>query len=558
MPFSFKNASLPLSLAALLSASQGGSLAVAAPFVVAQAEQTQTEDPGHTPSAPSQQDEKAQGEASTPPAAQEGEQSRPTPRAHSGPSGKHHSSGPERQERSHGDHRPSGEKSRTEDPGDPPRKASEEPTSAPPSAPLAEQPAPGKESTAPAEKKQIDKPQALETAPPLGAPGTQGHNAKAPGMGRDKGRKVDEEDRPERSHGSERGETRAAPSPRDKGGAVSSSETRARNFLSQDRGKKTLTTPELQVRVTTGRELLESKDLSPQTRATLQIQFEKDREALRTSVSMERERSSGSAHKDDRRKSLGEVMSDRRPSHTLGERDLRERISKLNALLSGTKLSGMQRREVGDLLQSDRRALAKHLKNDRKKRHERREDRGISIHIGIANDRQKPHHPKRDIYAEEVDEEALIRQLTAPPTRAFSRRYSLKEIERTGSLRDAMPGVEITSIHFGFGETMVREEEIDYLEEVGLVMERIVAKNPHEVFLIEGHTDAVGSASSNARLSLQRARSVRRALLEYFDISPDNLEAIGYGERFLKIPTPHEEPENRRVTIRRITPLLDR
>ena len=32
----------------------------------------------------------------------------------------------------------------------------------------------------------------------------------------------------------------------------------------------------------------------------------------------------------------------------------------------------------------------------------------------------------------------------------------------------------------------------------------------------------------------------------------------GYGEQFLKIPTEEEEQENRRVSVRRITPLLAR
>lgn len=80
------------------------------------------------------------------------------------------------------------------------------------------------------------------------------------------------------------------------------------------------------------------------------------------------------------------------------------------------------------------------------------------------------------------------------------------------------------------------------------------------MFLIEGHTDAVGSDSYNLALSQKRADAVRDAMrdamLQYFNIAPENLETIGYGEEFLKIETEEEEQENRRVTIRRITPLL--
>ncbi len=42
-----------------------------------------------------------------------------------------------------------------------------------------------------------------------------------------------------------------------------------------------------------------------------------------------------------------------------------------------------------------------------------------------------------------------------------------------------------------------------------------------------------------------------------FDIPPENLVTQGYGEEDLKIPTEAPERENRRVTLRRITPLVN-
>ena len=119
-----------------------------------------------------------------------------------------------------------------------------------------------------------------------------------------------------------------------------------------------------------------------------------------------------------------------------------------------------------------------------------------------------------------------------------------------------MPAIEVDTIRFGFNEAFVREEEIPQLERIGEIIERIVASNPDEVFLIEGHTDAVGSDGYNLGLSEKRADAVRDAMLRYFNISAQNIETIGYGEQFLKIQTLEEEQENRRVTIRRITPLL--
>lgn len=85
-------------------------------------------------------------------------------------------------------------------------------------------------------------------------------------------------------------------------------------------------------------------------------------------------------------------------------------------------------------------------------------------------------------------------------------------------------------------------------------MQRLLKENPGKTFLIEGHTDAVGAEVANLALSDQRAEAVATALTNVFDIAPENMETQGYGEQYLKVET--QEPENRRVAIRRITPLV--
>jgi outer membrane protein OmpA-like peptidoglycan-associated protein len=87
-------------------------------------------------------------------------------------------------------------------------------------------------------------------------------------------------------------------------------------------------------------------------------------------------------------------------------------------------------------------------------------------------------------------------------------------------------------------------------------MNRAIAANPSEVFLIEGHTDAVGSEIDNLSLSDRRAEAVALVLAEQFGVPAENLTTQGYGEQYLKVPTPGPERANRRVTVRRITPLL--
>jgi OmpA family protein len=89
-------------------------------------------------------------------------------------------------------------------------------------------------------------------------------------------------------------------------------------------------------------------------------------------------------------------------------------------------------------------------------------------------------------------------------------------------------------------------------------MMRVVHRNPNEVFLIEGYTDAVGSNEDNLSLSDRRAESVAEVLSQQFQVPFENLTTQGYGEDYLKVPTNGPERLNRRVAVRRITPLLAR
>jgi len=146
--------------------------------------------------------------------------------------------------------------------------------------------------------------------------------------------------------------------------------------------------------------------------------------------------------------------------------------------------------------------------------------------------------------------------LTAPPVQELEQRYTLDQVLRNDELRDYMPRVDLDTITFEFGSAEVADDQIDRLEGIGVAIEEAVAEDPNEVFLIEGHTDAVGSDLDNLELSDRRAEAVAVLLTDYFEIPPENLVTQGYGEQYLKVNTQEAEQENRRVTVRRITPLL--
>ncbi|NNG26026.1 MAG: OmpA family protein [Ignavibacteriaceae bacterium] len=70
---------------------------------------------------------------------------------------------------------------------------------------------------------------------------------------------------------------------------------------------------------------------------------------------------------------------------------------------------------------------------------------------------------------------------------------------------------------------------------------------------ISGHTDNVGSNSSNQSLSQRRADSVRFWLISN-GVDPDRIIAKGYGEEFPRVPndTPDNKRMNRRIEFKRI------
>ncbi|NCO21022.1 MAG: OmpA family protein, partial [Rhodobacterales bacterium] len=99
-------------------------------------------------------------------------------------------------------------------------------------------------------------------------------------------------------------------------------------------------------------------------------------------------------------------------------------------------------------------------------------------------------------------------------------------------------------------------EQARSLADLGRAMVQMIEQNPNEVFLVEGHTDAVGAAGTNLILSDRRAESLALALTEYFDVPPENLVVQGYGESDLRIQTETAERANRRAGVRRITDLM--
>ena len=81
------------------------------------------------------------------------------------------------------------------------------------------------------------------------------------------------------------------------------------------------------------------------------------------------------------------------------------------------------------------------------------------------------------------------------------------------------------TILFDTGKSSFKDETMPVLQ----AMTAIFKEYPKANFSIDGHTDSVGSESSNQLLSERRANAVRDYLISN-GINADRLTAVGYGE----------------------------
>jgi outer membrane protein OmpA-like peptidoglycan-associated protein len=102
-------------------------------------------------------------------------------------------------------------------------------------------------------------------------------------------------------------------------------------------------------------------------------------------------------------------------------------------------------------------------------------------------------------------------------------------------------------VNFAFDSAELLPEARRVLDELGAAMNS--RQLLHKTFRIVGHTDGVGDAEYNRRLSQRRASAVRRYLVEKFGIEGGRLRADGRGASELLVPADPRSPANRRVEV---------
>ena len=84
----------------------------------------------------------------------------------------------------------------------------------------------------------------------------------------------------------------------------------------------------------------------------------------------------------------------------------------------------------------------------------------------------------------------------------------------------------ILDIQFEINQKTVQREAEEKIDKVALFMK----KYPNTTAVIEGHSDEVGSAPDNMKLSERRAESVVTYLVDRSGIARSRLKSVGYGE----------------------------
>jgi outer membrane protein OmpA-like peptidoglycan-associated protein len=114
---------------------------------------------------------------------------------------------------------------------------------------------------------------------------------------------------------------------------------------------------------------------------------------------------------------------------------------------------------------------------------------------------------------------------------------------------DTLGTYDVYGLLFDFDSATLRPETAQLVREIAVMLQQ----NPNWTILIAGHTDSIGGAEYNMRLSEQRAASVKQALINN-GVSANRLQSVGHGMSKPKADnsTLAGRAINRRVEFRRL------
>lgn len=103
-------------------------------------------------------------------------------------------------------------------------------------------------------------------------------------------------------------------------------------------------------------------------------------------------------------------------------------------------------------------------------------------------------------------------------------------------------------IQFGYDSHQLTPDGVDVLEQLGQALQSD-ALNQVRRIVLEGHTDANGSAAYNLGLSLRRAQSAQSYLAQYYPAAANKIRTVGKGMAEPADPQHPRDAINRRVRV---------
>lgn len=130
--------------------------------------------------------------------------------------------------------------------------------------------------------------------------------------------------------------------------------------------------------------------------------------------------------------------------------------------------------------------------------------------------------------------------------RGKTRALTLDERTKVADIAKDKQKIDL-EVYFDYNSAEIVQRAVPDLMELGKALSSPDLRGG--TFLLGGHTDAKGGEEYNQKLSERRAASVKRFLLDKFQIPEESLVTAGYGKEQLKKPDQPFAGENRRVQI---------
>ena len=155
--------------------------------------------------------------------------------------------------------------------------------------------------------------------------------------------------------------------------------------------------------------------------------------------------------------------------------------------------------------------------------------------------------------SESQERQALIKRLSAQDRvrENITKIEGLFTAEEGRVYRQAQQLImSLNAISFRSGKSAIEPASFPVLDKVGQALKLF----PNAGLSVEGHTDSVGSDSTNTLLSQDRADAVREYLVSNFGVSIEKISSVGYGK---SKPVANNETETGRARNRRIEIVME-